>query len=75
MRYLGIAIVWLYRVTLGALFPTSCKYHPSCSQYAIEALRRYGFLRGSLLAAWRLLRCHPWARGGADHVDDQRLFA
>ena len=75
MKHLGIVLVWLYRATFGALFPTSCKYHPSCSQYAIEALRRYGFLRGSVLAAWRLLRCHPWARGGVDHVEDQRIFA
>ena len=72
---LGIALVWLYRLTVGALFPTTCKYHPSCSQYAIDALRRYGLLRGSILAGWRLLRCHPWARGGVDRVEDQRLFA
>lgn len=75
MRYLGIGLVWAYRLTIGALFPTTCKYHPSCSQYAIDALRRYGFLRGGVLAGWRLLRCHPWARGGVDHVEDQRLFA
>ena len=74
MRYLGIGLVWAYRMTFGALFPTTCKYHPSCSQYAIDALRRYGLLRGSILAGWRLLRCHPWARGGVDRVEDQRLF-
>ena len=44
--YLGIGLVWLYRVTLGALFPTSCKYHPSCSEYAVQALRRHGLVRG-----------------------------
>ena len=75
MRYLGIVLVWTWRLTFGALFPTTCKYHPSCSQYAIEALRRYGFVRGGVLAGWRLLRCHPWARGGVDRVEDQRLFA
>ena len=75
MKHLGIALVWLYRATLGALFPTTCKYHPSCSQYAIDALRRYGLVRGSVLAGWRLLRCHPWSRGGVDRVEDQRLFA
>ena len=74
MRYLGLGLVWAYRATFGALFPTTCKYHPSCSQYAIDALRRYGLVRGSVLAAWRLMRCHPWARGGVDHVEDQRLF-
>ena len=43
--YLGIGLVWLYRVTLGALFPTTCKYHPSCSEYAVQALRAHGLLR------------------------------
>jgi putative membrane protein insertion efficiency factor len=64
----GIALVWFYRATLGTLFPTTCKYHPSCSQYAIEALRQKGLVRGSLLAAWRLLRCNPWSHGGYDPV-------
>jgi uncharacterized protein len=73
-RALGVALVLAYRYTLGLMFPASCKFHPSCSQYAIDALRRYGLLRGSVLAGWRLLRCHPWARGGVDRVDDQRLF-
>jgi putative membrane protein insertion efficiency factor len=61
-------LVWAYRLTFGALFPTTCKYHPSCSQYAIDALRERGFVRGSLLAGWRLLRCNPWSRGGYDPV-------
>jgi putative membrane protein insertion efficiency factor len=64
----GIGLVWLYRVTLGALFPTTCKYHPSCSEYAVQALRRHGLVRGSVLAGWRLLRCNPWSRGGFDPV-------
>jgi putative membrane protein insertion efficiency factor len=67
-RYLGIGLVWAYRLTFGALFPTTCKYHPSCSQYAIDAVRRKGLARGSVLAAWRLLRCNPWSRGGYDPV-------
>ena len=68
-RYLGIGLVWLYRLTLGALVPSGqCKYHPSCSQYAIDALRAKGLVRGSLLAGWRLLRCNPWSRGGFDPV-------
>jgi putative membrane protein insertion efficiency factor len=64
----GIALVWLYRATLGALFPATCKYEPSCSQYAIDALRTKGLVRGSLLAGWRLLRCNPWSHGGFDPV-------
>jgi len=64
----GVAFVWAYRLTLGALFPTTCKYEPSCSQYAIDALHTKGLVRGSLLAAWRLLRCNPWSHGGFDPV-------
>jgi putative membrane protein insertion efficiency factor len=65
---LGIGLVWCYRLTFGALFPTTCKYHPSCSEYAVQALRRHGLVRGSILAGWRLLRCNPWSRGGFDPV-------
>ena len=68
MYRFGVAAVWAYRATWGALFPTTCKYHPSCSQYAIDAVRRKGLLRGSALAGWRLLRCNPWSRGGFDPV-------
>lgn len=76
MRYLGVALVWVYRVTLRPfLGGGSCKYHPSCSQYALDALREYGFLKGWVLAGWRLLRCNPWSHGGVDHAKDQRIFA
>ena len=74
MRYIGIALVWSWRLTFGALFPTTCKYHPSCSQYAIDALRTHGLLRGSARAAWRLVRCNPWSLGGVDRVEDNRVF-
>jgi uncharacterized protein len=65
---LGVGLVWLYRLTLGALFPTTCKYEPSCSQYAIDAFRTKGLVRGTYLTAWRLLRCNPWSHGGHDPV-------
>jgi len=65
---IGVGLVWLYRLTFGALFPTTCKYHPSCSQYAIDAFREKGLIRGSFLAAWRVLRCNPWSHGGFDPV-------
>ena len=58
----------------GLLSHGSCKYHPTCSQYAIDALREHGLVRGSVLAGWRLLRCNPWSRGGVDYAHDQRLF-
>ena len=45
-----------------------CRFHPSCSQYAHDAVRKHGPVRGSLKAVWRVLRCHPWSRGGVDHA-------
>jgi uncharacterized protein len=74
MRYPAIALLRLYQLWLSPLFPNTCKYHPSCSQYAVDALRRYGLLRGGVLAVWRVLRCNPWSHGGVDHVQDQRVF-
>jgi putative membrane protein insertion efficiency factor len=74
MKYLGVALVQLYRWTVGPLFAGRCKYHPSCSQYALDALREFGLLKGSVLAGWRLLRCNPWSHGGVDYARDQRLF-
>ena len=72
--YVAIALVYVYRFTLSPLVGGSCKYHPSCSRYAIDALREYGALRGSILAGWRLLRCNPWSHGGVDRVENQRVF-
>jgi len=75
VKYVGIGFVRLYRVTLGPLFGSGhCKYHPSCSQYAIDAFREYGFFKGAVLAGWRLLRCNPWSRGGVDYARDQKVF-
>jgi uncharacterized protein len=71
---LASLLVYAYRYTLGLLFPASCKYHPSCSQYALDALHRHGLVRGSVLAGWRLLRCNPWSHGGVDPVEAQTLF-
>ena len=69
MRYAGIAAVYAYRWLVSPLIPAgTCKYHPSCSQYAIDALKKYGLVRGSLKAGWRLLRCNPWSRGGVDYA-------
>ena len=75
MRYLAMGLVYVYRWTVSPLLGNRCKYYPSCSQYALDALREYGFVKGSILAGWRLLRCNPWSHGGVDHAHDQRLFA
>jgi uncharacterized protein len=75
VRYVGIALIWAYRLTLRPVLPAgSCKYHPSCSQYAIDAYKEFGFFKGTVLAVWRLLRCNPWSRGGVDYAHDQRVF-
>ena len=65
----------LLSLVLRSLFPSpgvagapTCKYHPSCSQYASDALRKHGPVKGSLKAAWRLARCNPWSRGGVDYA-------
>jgi putative membrane protein insertion efficiency factor len=75
---LAVLAVRAYRLLLAPLVPRTaggrCKYHPSCSQYALDALREFGFARGLLLAVWRLLRCNPWSRGGVDYAGDQRIF-
>jgi putative membrane protein insertion efficiency factor len=64
----------LYQRLISPALGQRCKYYPSCSEYAAQAIQRFGILRGLVLAAWRLLRCNPWSRGGFDPVDDQRLF-
>ena len=69
-----IAPIRLYQRTISPALPSRCKYHPSCSEYAAQAVRRYGVLRGVVLAGWRLLRCNPWSHGGVDFVEDQTLF-
>ena len=74
MKWLAIGLVRVYQLVLSPFFAGSCKFHPSCSQYAIDALRSHGLVRGSVLAGWRLLRCNPWSHGGVDYVEDQRLF-
>lgn len=72
-RLLTGAIV-LYQRFISPAFPRRCKYEPTCSRYAIQAIREYGILKGLVLAAWRLTRCNPWSDGGYDPVSDQRLF-
>ncbi|HEY7198147.1 MAG TPA: membrane protein insertion efficiency factor YidD [Gaiellaceae bacterium] len=74
MTALASGLVRAYRRLVSPILPQRCKYHPSCSQYALDALREYGAVRGSVLAGWRLLRCNPWSHGGVDYAHDQTLF-
>ena len=70
-----VALVSLYRRLISPLLPRHCRYEPTCSAYAIEALRRHGAARGSMLALRRIGRCHPWGPGGLDPVPEERTAA
>ena len=67
-RQLLLAAIGLYRVTLSGWLGGQCRFYPSCSSYAEDAVRAHGAVKGSALAAWRLLRCNPFGQGGVDHV-------
>jgi uncharacterized protein len=69
-----VGLVRAYQWVLSPLLGDRCKYHPTCSQYAIDALHEHGAARGTVLAAWRVLRCNPWSAGGVDYARDQTLF-
>lgn len=68
MKYLGLGAIRLYQLTLSPLFPSTCRFEPSCSRYGYQAIDRYGLLRGGLMAVKRLGRCHPFHPGGYDPV-------
>lgn len=78
MKRLTLAIVLapirLYQRLISPALPRRCKYEPTCSAYAVEAIRELGIIRGTSLAAWRLARCNPFSNGGYDPVGAQRLF-
>ncbi|MGO9488946.1 MAG: membrane protein insertion efficiency factor YidD [Solirubrobacteraceae bacterium] len=73
-RAVVLAPIFVYQRVISPAIPRRCKYEPTCSRYAVEAVREYGILRGLVLAGWRLLRCNPWSYGGYDPVEAQRVF-
>jgi len=68
MKSLALGLLRVYKRWISPALPPSCRYVPTCSEYAMEAVERYGVVRGGAMAAWRVLRCHPLAKGGLDLV-------
>jgi len=68
MKPLALALLRGYKRWISPMFRPACRYVPTCSEYAMEAVERYGALRGLAMAGWRVLRCHPLAKGGLDQV-------
>jgi len=71
MKYAVLGIIKLYRMTLSKILPPSCRYTPSCSQYALTAVERFGAFKGGYLALRRIMRCHPFSAGGLDEVPEK----
>lgn len=74
IRAVVLAPIRFYSRFVSPALPPRCKYHPSCSAYAVGAIERYGILRGLVLSTWRVLRCNPWSHGGYDPPEAQTLF-
>jgi len=74
LRRLVVAPIRAYQRLFSPALGQRCRYYPSCSSYAVQAVQNYGILRGLVLAVWRVLRCNPLSRGGVDPVHEQRLF-
>ena len=73
-RGVVVAPIMVYQRFISPAIPRRCKYEPTCSHYAVDAIREYGILRGLVLGVWRLLRCNPWSYGGYDPVEAQQVF-
>ncbi|MBX3195189.1 MAG: membrane protein insertion efficiency factor YidD [Microbacteriaceae bacterium] len=71
-RNICIAVLRGYRAVISPLYGDVCRYYPSCSAYTLGAIQRHGVVKGIALGAWRIARCHPWAKGGVDDVPDSR---
>jgi uncharacterized protein len=71
-RRLAVFPIRVYQCTLSRILPPMCRFTPSCSQYAAEAILRHGVVRGILLGTWRILRCNPYCKGGDDPVPERR---
>lgn len=71
LRKIFLIPIHFYRKFISPLKPPCCRYYPTCSTYAVQAVERFGIIRGTMLAAWRILRCNPWSKGGIDYVPQE----
>ena len=75
VRFVAVLPIRVYQRLVSPLIGSRCKYYPSCSEYAAQAIGEFGILRGLILAGWRLLRCNPWSHGGFDPIEHQHMFS
>jgi putative membrane protein insertion efficiency factor len=71
VKYVLMALIRLYQLTISRMLGPVCRYYPSCSHYGYEAMSVHGAVKGTLLTAWRILRCNPWSAGGVDPVPER----
>jgi putative membrane protein insertion efficiency factor len=69
MKFLVLDLLRLYKAVISPFLPPACRFEPTCSEYASEAVSKYGVIRGGILAFWRILRCQPFCKGGYDPVE------
>ncbi|MBQ7226751.1 MAG: membrane protein insertion efficiency factor YidD [Clostridia bacterium] len=74
MKTILMVLIKFYRKAISPFLPSSCRFTPSCSAYALEAIEKFGAIKGSLLATYRILRCNPFCRGGYDPVPERFTF-
>lgn len=74
LRELFLLPLLIYRRLISPALPPRCKYYPSCSTYAVQAVRELGVIKGTVVAAWRVVRCNPWSDGGVDELAERSLF-
>lgn len=69
MRMIFVSLIKVYQKIISPLFPPSCRFYPTCSEYAVQSITKYGLLKGGIKAVWRILRCNPFNKGGIDPVE------
>jgi len=69
MRFIFVAIIKFYQKAISPMFPPSCRFYPTCSEYAVQSITKYGIFKGGIKAGWRILRCNPFNKGGYDPVE------